>query len=149
MSTTTRVAGHTSTSTSTGTRTGTKGTRSTRRTVGLVITGLVGAFLAVDSISHLLNVQTAQDWNEKYGAPEWFSLPLGISLGIALIVHLIPRTAVLGAVLITGYLGGAISVNLFLDDQPVFGSVFAFTMAVLVWGGLWLRDDRVRALYTL
>ncbi|KRF15045.1 DoxX family protein [Nocardioides sp. Soil796] len=123
-------------------------TRSTKRTVSYVISGLVGLFLAVDSISHLLNVQTAQDWNEKYGAPEWFSYPLGISLGIALIVHLIPRTAVLGAVLITGYLGGAIAVNIYLDDQAVFGSVFAFAMAVLVWGGLWLRDDRVKALYT-
>lgn len=122
--------------------------RSTRRTVSYVITGLVGAFLAVDAITHLLNVQSAQDWNEKYGAPEWFSLPLGIALAVSLVVHLVPRTAVLGAVLLTGYLGGAIAVNLFINDQAVFGSVFAFTVAVLVWGGLWLRDDRVKALYT-
>ncbi|WP_082563676.1 DoxX family protein [Nocardioides sp. Root140] len=140
MSTTTFAPETTTTATAT--------TRSTKRTVSYVISGLVGLFLAVDSISHLLNVQTAQDWNEKYGAPEWFSYPLGISLGIALIVHLVPRTAVLGAVLITGYLGGAIAVNIYLDDQAVFGSVFAFAMAVLVWGGLWLRDDRVKALYT-
>lgn len=121
--------------------------RSTRRTISFVITGLVGAFLAVDSISHLLNVQTAQDWNEKYGAPDWFSYPLGIALAVSLIVHLVPRTAVLGAVLITGYLGGAIAVNLFIDDQAVFGSAFAVVVAVLVWGGLWLRDDRVKVLY--
>lgn len=122
--------------------------RSTRRTISFVITGLVGAFLAVDAITHLFNVQTAQDWNEKYGAPEWFSYPLGIALSVALVVHLVPRTAVLGAVLITGYLGGAIAVNLFIDDQAVFGSAFAFIVAVLVWAGLWLRDDRVKVLYT-
>lgn len=122
-----------------------------RRTIahraGLVITGLVTAFLTVDSVSHLLNVQTAQDWNERYGAPEWFSYPLGIALAISLVVHLVPRTALLGATLITGYLGGAIAVNLFLV-MPVFNSVFAFLVAVLVWVGLWLRDDRVKVLYT-
>lgn len=122
--------------------------RSTRRIVGIVITTLVSAFLAFDAIGHLLNVQSAQDWNEKYGAPEWFSYPPGIALAISLVVHLIPRTAVLGAVLITGYLGGAMAVNIYLNDQPVFGSVFAFTVAVLAWGGLWLRDDRVKALYS-
>lgn len=125
----------------------TRSTRSTKEITGLVISGLVTAFLVVDSVSHLLNVQTAQDWNAKYGAPEWFSYPLGIALAISLIVHLVPRTAVLGATLLTGYLGGAIAVNLFLA-MPVFNSVMAFGVAVLAWGGLWLRDDRVKVLYT-
>lgn len=131
------------------TRTATAGRtrRTARETTGLVITGAVTLFLIVDSVSHLLNVQTAQDWNAKYGAPEWFSYPLGIALAISLVVHLVPRTAVLGATLITGYLGGAIAVNLFLE-MPVFNSVFAFVVAVLAWGGLWLRDDRVKVLYT-
>lgn len=125
-------------------------TDTSRRTgahrTGLVITVLASAFLAVDAVSHLLNVQTAQDWNQEYGAPEWFSYPLGIALAVSLIIHLVPRTALLGATLITGYLGGAIAVNLFLA-MPAFNSVFAFLLAVLVWGGLWLRDDRVKVLY--
>lgn len=121
--------------------------RTGKEKAGIVITTLVSLFLAVDAISHLLNVQTAQDWNAEYGAPEWFSYPLGIALAISLVVHLVPRTAVLGAVLITGYLGGAIAVNLFLE-MPAFNSVFAFLVAVFAWGGLWLRDDRVKVLYT-
>ncbi|QIX28305.1 DoxX family protein [Nocardioides sp. JQ2195] len=126
----------------------TSSTRDTSRTFGLVLTGLVSLFLAVDAISHLLNVQTAQDWNQKYGAPGWFAYPLGIALTISLITYLVPRTAVLGAVLLTGYLGGAMAVNIFINDQAVFGAAFAFIVAVLAWGGLWLRDDRVKVLYT-
>ncbi|NYG59066.1 hypothetical protein BJ980_001989 [Nocardioides daedukensis] len=122
-------------------------TGSARHIAGLVVTGLVTLFLAFDAVTHLLDVQAVQDWNAEHGAPDWFGPVCGTALAISLVVHLIPRTAVLGATLLTGYLGGAIAVNLFLE-QPVFNSVFAFAVAVLAWGGLWLRDDRVRALYT-
>ncbi len=121
--------------------------RTTGRTVGLVITALVVAFLAFDSITHVLVVDAVDDWNTKYGGPENFPRICGVVLAVVVLVHLIPRTAVLGAVLLTGYLGGAICLNLWLE-QPAGNSVFAFAVGVLAWLGLWLRDDRVRVLYT-
>lgn len=71
---------------------------------------------------------------------------IGAILLACVIVYLIPRTSILGAVLLTGYLGGAIASNLRVE-APLFTYVLApLYFAVLVWGGLYLRDDRVRAL---
>jgi len=73
------------------------------------------------------------------------ALPLGILEIACVIIYLIPRTAVLGAILITGYFGGAIATHVRVHDQ-FFGPAI---LGVLVWGGLWLRCKRVRALIPL
>lgn len=81
------------------------------------------------------------------GAPSWFPQVCGAVLAVCLVAYLTSRTAVLGAVLLTSYLGGAVCANL-ITEQPAFNVVFAILTAVIVWAGLGLRDDRVRVLFT-
>ena len=76
------------------------------------------------------------------GIPQKLALPLGILELTCTIIYLIPRTAVLGAILLTGYLGGAILTHLRVGE-PVFTHVI---LGVLIWGGLFLRDPRLRSL---
>jgi hypothetical protein len=85
---------------------------------------------------------------EGFAHLEWkesLALGLGIVEIACTVVYVIPRTAVLGAVLVTGYLGGAIATHVRIGD-PFFAPL---VLGVLVWGGLWLRDLRVRAILPL
>jgi len=75
-------------------------------------------------------------------------IPLGILLTACTIIYVIPRTAVLGAILLTGYLGGAIATHVRFSD-PWFPILFPVFIGALVWGGLYLRDGRLRALMPL
>jgi membrane protein DedA with SNARE-associated domain len=71
--------------------------------------------------------------------------PIGLILLVCVVVYLIPRTAVLGAVLLTGYLGGAVATHVRVGDPLLSHTFFPIYFAVLIWGGLYLRDRRVRA----
>jgi hypothetical protein len=115
------------------------------RIAGWVITGYVTVFLAFDSITHLVREQHAVDFNTKIGAPVWFPVVCGAVLAVCLVTFHVPRTRVLGAVLLTSYLGGATAVNLVVG-QPAFNTAFAIVTGVLVWAGLWPRDERARRL---
>jgi hypothetical protein len=75
-------------------------------------------------------------------------VPLGIVLTASTVLYVIPRTAILGAILLTGYLGGAVATQVRMN-QGIFPVIFAFVMGVLVWGGLWLRDSQLRTLIPL
>lgn len=119
--------------------------RSPAGIVGWVITGFVTVFLAFDSITHLVGEQHVVDFNDTIGAPGWFPVVCGAVLACCLVAFHVPRTRVLGAVLLTGYLGGATAVNLVVG-QPAFNTAFALGTGVLVWAGLWPRDDRARRL---
>jgi hypothetical protein len=79
------------------------------------------------------------------GYPEKLALPLGIVELLCAIIYAIPRTSVLGAILITGYLGGAVATHVRIGEPFVLPIIFG----VLVWGGLFLRDPRLRALIPL
>jgi uncharacterized membrane protein YphA (DoxX/SURF4 family) len=81
----------------------------------------------------------------KLGLPESLLFGLGILELVCTIIYIIPRTAVLGAILLTGYLGGAILTHLRVGDQFIGPIVFG----VFIWGGLFLRDPRIRALIPL
>jgi hypothetical protein len=120
--------------------------RSPARITGWVITGYVTVFLAFDSITHLAREQHAVDFNTKIGAPDWFPLVCGAVLAVCLIAFHLPRTRVLGAILLTSYLGGATAVNL-VTGQPAFNTAFAIATGMLVWAGLWPRDERARRLF--
>lgn len=110
---------------------------------GRILTGLVVAFLAFDLIVKLLGLPEAEQATKQFGFPDGTLLGLGILQLICLIVYLIPRTAVIGAVLWTGYLGGAIATHLRMGG-PAFSFVFPLLVAALLWGGLYLRDRRAR-----
>ena len=113
---------------------------------GRILSGLAVLFFLFDSITKLMRVNAVVQGLVQMGYPVRFVPIIGAILLACVIVYLIPRTSILGAVLLTGYLGGAIASNLRVE-APLFTYVFApLYFAVLVWGGLYLRDDRVRAL---
>jgi DoxX-like protein len=85
------------------------------------------------------------DFNNKIGAPDWFPVVCGAVLAVCLVAFHVPRTRVLGAILLTSYLGGATAVNLVVG-QPAFNTAFAIITGMLVWAGLWPRDERARRL---
>jgi len=85
----------------------------------------------------------------QLGYPESVILGLGIILLACTVVYLMPRTAILGAILLTGYLGGAVATHVRVGS-PLFSHVlFPVYLGVLIWGGLYLRDERLRALFPL
>lgn len=117
------------------------------RWTGRILTGLVVAFLAFDLSIKVLQLPFAVQATAQLGFPDGSLLALGLIQLACLILYLVPRTAVLGAVLWTGYLGGAIATHLRMNG-PVFSFVFPVLVAALLWGGLRLRDSRLRGMFT-
>jgi DoxX-like protein len=117
-----------------------------RRWTARIITGIPVVFLAFDGIVKLANPSFVTEASAKLGIPANFSVGLGIVLLACLGLYLVRRTAPLGAVLLTGYFGGAVFVHLRVGD-PVLTHVLApVYVATLLWLGLYLRDERVRRL---
>lgn len=99
-----------------------------------------------DSIIHLLNLDVVKTSSADLGLPVDMAPKIGIIALIIIVLYAIPRTAPLGAVLLTGYLGGAVITN-WRTDQPLVSTVlFAVYVGIFAWLGVWLRDSRVRAL---
>jgi hypothetical protein len=94
----------------------------------------------------VLRLSPALEGTAQLGYPEAVVLPIGVIQLACLVVYLVPRTAVLGAVLWTGYLGGAIAAHVRVGSPLLTHTLFPIYVAALLWGGLWLRDQRVRAL---
>lgn len=113
---------------------------------GRIITGLVSAFLLMDAAVKVLKLGPAVTGTVQLGYPVGVIVPLGIVLAACLALYLVPRTAVFGAVLLTGYLGGAIATHVRVSDPLFTHTLFPIYFAVLIWGGLYLRDARVKAL---
>jgi hypothetical protein len=84
----------------------------------------------------------------RLGYPENIIVPLGIVLTACTVLYLIPRTSVLGAILLTGYLGGAVATHVRVAEG-LFSIVFPIIFGLLLWGGLYLRDPRLRAFIPL
>ena len=116
---------------------------------GRIITTLVVLFLLFDCTIKLLNLPVAIDGTVVLGYQASVVVPLGILLLICLIIYLIPQTSVLGAILITGYLGGAIATHVRLEN-PLFSHIlFPVYVGLMIWGGLYLRNQRLRTLIPL
>jgi hypothetical protein len=116
---------------------------------GWGMSGLMIAFLLFDSVSKLVLEQHVVEATTKIGYPLDVIRPLGFICLACTILYAIPRTSILGAILLTGYLGGAIASKVRIED-PMFSSVlFGLYFGILVWGGLYLRDERLRALIPL
>ena len=116
------------------------------RLAGRIVTGLAVAFLLFDMGIKLAGAKEAVDGTVQLGWQPHHLPILGAIEVVLLALYLIPRTAPLGAVLWTGYFGGAIATHLRLDN-PLFSHVlFPIYVAALVWGGLYLRDARVRTI---
>jgi hypothetical protein len=116
---------------------------------GRIMSGLPALFLLIDAVGKLLRPAPVVETTVQLGYPESVLLGLGIVLLTCTILYLIPRTAVLGAILLTGYLGGAIATHVRVGS-PLFSHIlFPVYLTVLIWGGLFLRDERLRALIPL
>jgi hypothetical protein len=114
---------------------------------GRVLSGLFAAFLLVASVApKLVGADVATESMKALGWPPGHTLMIGlIELG-CVVLYLVPRTAVLGAILTMGLLGGAIATQLRVGN-PLFSHVlFSIYLGVFMWAGLWLRDPRVRAI---
>ena len=119
------------------------------RTAGVVVTAVVGVALAADAVTHVLDIAPVRQASAELGLPAGLAVTIGVVEALCLALYLLPRTAVLGAVLLTGYLGGAVLANLRVDE-PLFSTVLSGVyVGVALWAGLYLRDERVRALLPL
>lgn len=116
------------------------------RWAGRILSGLAIAFLTFDVAIKLAGAKPAVEGTVTLGYQPHHVLIIGVLGLVCLVLYAIPRTAPLGAVLWTGYLGGAIATQLRVDN-PLFSHIlFPVYIAALIWGGLYLRDARVRAL---
>lgn len=113
--------------------------------VGRVLTGLVALPFILSAAMKFSGGTEVVQGMEAMGLPAGILLPLGILELACVVIYLLPKTAVLGAILLTGYLGGAILTHLRVGDvffvQPILG--------IVIWGSLWLREPRLRALLPL
>jgi hypothetical protein len=121
-------------------------TNSTRRWTGLVLSTLAILFLLFDGAIKVLKLPIAVESTVQLGYPEHVIAGIGIMELVCLALYAFPRTAVLGAILLTGHLGGAIATQVRVGN-PLFSHIlFPTYVAALLWGGLWLREERLRAL---
>lgn len=112
----------------------------TRLWTGWIITSLVGLFLLFDAIVKLIMVKEVIEASVRLGYPDNTMFGIGLVLLISTILYLIPKSAVLGAVLLTGYLGGAVTTHVRIGD-PFY---FPIAMGILVWIGIYLREKRLK-----
>jgi len=116
---------------------------------GRVLTALPVLFLAFDVTIKLMKIQPVVDSFTQLGIPVELARVVGTVELICLVLYCIPRTAVLGAMLLTGYLGGAVLTHLRIGSPLVSHTLFPIYIGIMLWGALWLRDSRVRALVPL
>lgn len=112
---------------------------------GRIVSALPILFLLMDGIMKLVRPAVVVETTVRLGYPETVIVPLGFVLLACTVLYTIPRTSVLGAILLTGYLGGAVATHVRFHED-LFPIVFPIIFGVLIWGGLYLRDERLRAL---
>ena len=116
---------------------------------GRAMTGLIALFLTFDGVIKVLDLPVVRETMVQLGYPPSLDRGLGAMTLVLVALYLHPRTAVLGAVLITGLYGGAIATHLRVAS-PVFSHLlFGVYLGLLTWGGLYLRDARLRAVFPL
>jgi hypothetical protein len=117
-----------------------------RRGFGIAFTALPVAFLVFDAAMKLVKPSFVIEATEKLGYSPDVIRPLGVVLLTSVVLYALPRSAVLGAALLTGYLGGAVATHVRVGDPLLSHVLFPVYVALLAWGGLFLRDPTVRAL---
>jgi hypothetical protein len=115
---------------------------------GRVLSTIGVAFMIFDGVIHVAKPEPVVQAFAQLGFPLRLSVGIGIVELVCTALYVIPRTSVLGAVLLTGYLGGAIATQV-RAGSGWFESIFPVLVAAILWGGLALRDARVRALASL
>ena len=116
---------------------------------GWVVSGLVAAFLAMSASFKFFTPGIVRETMSGLGWPAHHDLMIGIIEIVCVVLYVIPQTAMLGAILETALLGGAIAANVRLDNPLLSHELFGVYLGLMVWGGLWFRDPRLRALLPL
>lgn len=120
--------------------------RTARVWMAHVLGALATLFLAVDSILKVLRTSPAVDATTSLGYPAATVMPIGLLETLCLVLYVMPRTSILGAVLLTGYLGGAVATHVRVGSPLFTHTLFPIYVAALVWGSLVLRDAQLAAL---
>ena len=113
---------------------------------GRILSFLPALFLILDAVMKLFKPAFVVEATVRLGYPERVIFGIGVVLLACTLIYLIPRTAILGAILLTGYLGGAVATHV-RAEQGWFEILFPVVLGILLWIGLALRDDRVRTLF--
>ncbi|MGC2301359.1 MAG: DoxX family protein [Acidobacteriaceae bacterium] len=110
---------------------------------GRVITGLIVVFNLLDAAMKFAKPAQVAEAFVSTGWPLELSVPLGVILLTCTVLYVIPRTSVLGAILLTGYFGGAVATNLRLENPLFSHTLFPVYFGLLTWAALWLRDPQL------
>jgi hypothetical protein len=117
---------------------------------GWVMSALVALFLlGASAVPKLLNLDVAQAPMEVVGWPTKYLLLIGVIEVVCAVLYIIPRTALLGAVLMTGLLGAALAANLRVDNPLFSHTLFSIYLGIFAWVALWLREPKLRDLFPL
>jgi hypothetical protein len=116
---------------------------------GRIMSGLGVAFLLMDGVMKLFKPAVVREAFSRLGYPESEIIGIGVLLLVCTALYLIPRTSILGALLLTGYLGGAVATHVRVGDPLLSHALFPTYIAALLWVGLYLREPRLRALVPL
>lgn len=120
-----------------------------RSWTGWIITGLVAAFMLFDAVAKFVQPAPVAEAFARTGWPIQLSTTVGAILLICTLIYLVPQTSVLGAILLTGYLGGAVATNLRLQNPLLTHTLFPVYFGILVWIGLWLREPSLATVFPL
>jgi hypothetical protein len=115
---------------------------------GRILSGIAVAFLLVDAVGKLVRVAPVIEGTVKLGYPERAVVPIGVLLLAGVVLYMIPRTSLLGAIYLAAYLGGAVAAQYRVGSPLVTHVLFPVYVAAFVWGGLALRNPRLLALLT-
>ena len=114
---------------------------------GRVLSGLVILFLLFDGAIKLIALDIVVETSRQLGIPTNLAVTLGVLTLLGTLLYAYPQTSVLGAILLTGYLGGAIYVHV-RAGSPLFShTLFGVYLGILLWAGLYLRDERLRLIF--
>ena len=113
--------------------------------IGRILSALAILFLSFDTIVKVLRLPVAIEGTTQLGYPESTVFVIGIIQLVCLVLYVIPQTSVFGAILFTGYLGGAIATHLRIGSPLFTHILFPIYVAALIWGGLYAREPRLRA----
>jgi len=116
---------------------------------GRIASALVVLFLTIDGVSKLMQIAPVVEASARLGYPDGVTGGIGIVVLVCAALYAIPRTAVIGAILLTGLLGGAIASHVRIGSPMFTHVLFGAYVGALAWGALWLRDERLRALVPL
>ena len=116
--------------------------------LGRLLSGLVIVFLLFDGAIKLVPWPVVTETMDKmgYGSSESLARSLGVITVVCTVLYSIPPTSILGAILLTGYLGGAMASHLRISSPLFSHTLFGLYLGLMVWGGLWLRDRNLRSL---